>query len=387
MKFVLQIADAIGDLVVRIFPQNKIESQYRFAFLVHPRNRADVQRKYPVFKFIPSYVTDVFTKYFWPVTLSKITGLKSLKSNEEIEGYVISILPTAHQMFENRSLALKRITQACILAKKKGAKIVGLGGLTSSFSKGGLDLLDQVGINITTGHAYTSFNVTQNVFAISKYMSLDKKKVCVGVVGAAGSVGSTSAKLIAREGYMRIVLIDVERKKHFFEDLINEMKSLNPIIHIETSHQIGDIKTCDIVIAATNAPEALIRATDLKWGAIIVDDAQPSDVHLDVFEREDVLVIEAGVTFTPNIKSNFNFGLKDRQDNFCCLAEVFILAANEWGEHYVINRASLDLVDEVAKLGEKLNFRIGNFQNFRESISTEKLSYVKNCIKQNELSA
>lgn len=387
MKFVIQIVDAFGDLMTRILPQSRPDNLYRFAFLVHPRSQDDVQRKYPFFKYIPNYLTDVFTQYFWPVTLSKITGLKSLKSNKEIEGYVISILPTARQMFENRSLALKRITQACILAKKKGVKIVGLGGLTSSFSKGGLDLVNQVDVNITTGHAYTSFNVTENVFALSKYMDFDKQKICVGIVGAAGSVGSTSAKLLAREGYTKIILIDVERKKHYFTDLIAEMKSLNPSIQIQTSHQVGDIKGCDMIIAATNAPEALIRASDLKWGAIIVDDAQPSDVHSDVFKREDVLIVEAGVTFTPNIKSNFNFGLKNRQDNFCCLAEVFILAANEWNEHYVINRASLELVDEIAGWGKKLDFRIGNFQNFREVISDEKLVYVKNCIKQNEFSA
>ncbi len=387
MKSVMYIVDAFSDLFVRILPESEDKGHYKFAFIVHPRSRTDVQRKYRFFKYIPNIYIDLFTKYFWPVTLSKITGLKSLVDGVEIEGYVISVLPTARQMVEDRSLALRRIQQACVLAKKKGANILGLGGLTSSFSKGGLDLVNRIDINITTGHAYTSYNVTQNVFALTKFMGLDKKKTCVGVVGAAGSVGSTSAKLIAREGYMDLILIDLERKKDYFNDLVQELKELNPLVQIHLSHQIRDINRCDIVIAATNAPEALIRSADLKWGAIIVDDAQPSDVHPDVFLREDVLVVEAGVTFTPNINNNFNFGLKNRNDNFCCLAEVLILAANEWNEHYVINRASLDLVDEIASLGRKLNFRIGDFQNFRELISNEKLSYVRNCIKQHELSA
>ena len=301
------------DFFIRIFPSSKKNREsYKFAFLVHPRSAKDVERKYPFFKYIPEDITNLFTKYFWPVSLSEITGLKSRKDGREIKGYVITVLTTARQMVEDRELALKRITQACILAQKKGAKLIGLGGLTSSFSKGGLDLINKVDINITTGHAYTSYNVTQNFFELVRYMDL-KKDISIGIVGAAGSVGSTSAKLIAREGFNNLILIDVERKKHYFEDLGKEIHNLNSSTRIEFSHQIKDIKDCDVIIAATNAPEALIKSLDLKEGAIVIDDAQPSDVHPDVLDRKDVLVIEAGVTHTPNINSNFNFGLKNRQ--------------------------------------------------------------------------
>ncbi len=314
-----------------------------------------------------------------------MTGLRSQIDGKEITGHLVTVMTTARQMVEDRELALKRITQACRLAQKKGAKIIGLGGLTSSFSRGGLDLVDKVNINITTGHAYTGYNVTQNVFALTAQMNLDKQNICVGIVGATGSIGSTVAKLLAREGYTNFVLIDLERKHHHFPEVIREMKHLNDAVSIEQTHQIGTIIKCDIIVAATNAPEALIKSNDLKPGAIVVDDAQPSDVHKDVLDRKDVLVIEAGVTHTPGINNNFNFGLKSRQDNFCCLAEVFILAANEWSEHYVLNRATIELVDEIAAMGKKLNFSIGNFQNFKESISSEKLAYVKNVIHGNEL--
>ncbi len=383
MKHVKSIMCAFQDLLIQILPDRSKKDSYRFAFIVHPRSRFDVERKYPIFKYVPNSLANVFTKFFWPVRLSKITGLKSRINGKEIEGYIISVLITARQMIENRELALKRITQACVLAKKSGARIIGLGGLTSSFSKGGLDLINKVDINITTGHAYTSYNVTQNVFTLVEFMGLNKKNIWVGVVGAAGSVGSTTAKLLAREGFTNMILIDVERKKHYFSELIEEMKKLNPQVNIELSHHIGDIKKCDIIVAATNAPEALIKSEDLKPGAIIVDDAQPSDVHPDALNRIDTLVIEAGVTHTPHINNNFNFGLKNRQDNYCCLAEVFILASNEWNEHYVINRATLDLVDEISEMGKQLNFKIGNFQNFKEVISNEKLLYIKNLVNQN----
>lgn len=383
MKSLNLAIDALHDLFALILPQKK-NNIYKFAFIVHPRSYNDIERKFPVFRYVPNAITGIFTRNFWPVTLSKVTGLTSQKSGREIHGYIISILPTAHQLVENRTLALRRITQACILARKKGAKLIGLGGLTSSLSRGGLDLVNKIDINITTGHAYTGYNVAQNVFALVEYMNLEKTHINIGIVGAAGSIGSTCARILARAGYINFYLIDLERKKQHLDPLSKDVLSLNSKVRIITSHQIGDIKQCDIVIAATNAPEALIRSEDLKYGAIVIDDAQPSDVHPDVFLREDVLVIEAGVTHTPNINNNFNFGLKDRQDNFCCLAEVLILAANEWGEHYVVNRPTIDLVDHIANMGKKLNFSIGKFQNFRETISNKKLSFVKECIKQNE---
>jgi predicted amino acid dehydrogenase len=383
MKQVRSILYAFKDYFTQVLPDMSKKDSYKFAFIVHPRSRYDVERKYPVFKYVPDFFAIFFTKHFWPVKLSKITGLKSKINGKEIEGHIISVLVTARQMVEDRELALKRIIQACILAKKSGARIIGLGGLTSSFSKGGLDIINKVDINVTTGHAYTSYNVTQNIFELVKLMDLDKRTAWIGVVGAAGSVGSTTAKLIAREGFTNLILIDVERKKHYFSDLSIEIKKLNPQVNIEFSHQIGEIIKCDIIIAATNAPEALIKSNDLKPGAIVVDDAQPSDVHPDVLKRNDVLVIEAGVTHTPNINSNFNFGLKNRQDNYCCLAEVFILASNEWSEHYVINRATLDLVDEISEMGKQLNFKIAKFQNFNETISDEKLQNVKNIISKN----
>lgn len=383
MNHVRNLFHAVRDLLVVILPERNKKLQYKFAFIVHPRSYNDLERKYVVFRYLPNFFSYLFTRFFWPVILSKVTGLRSQVDGKAIDGYIITVPMTARQMIENRSLALKRITQACILAKKSGANIVGLGGLTSSFTRGGMDLLDKVDINITTGHAYTSYNVTQNVFALVKYMNLDRKKITVGIVGAAGSVGSTSAKLIAREGFKNFVLVDLERKKHHFPDLVSQIIKLSPDAEIVISHHIGDICKCDVIVAATNAPEALIKSEDLKYGAMVIDDAQPSDVHRSVFEREDVLVIEAGVTNTPGIINNFNFGLKDRQDNFCCLAEVFVLAANEWNEHYVINRATLGLVDEISLLGEKLGFTIAKFQNFHESISKEKLLNMKNIINKN----
>lgn len=368
---------SLRDLFVRVFPSFSDSSDYKFAFLVHPRGIDDVYRKYPTLKILPRSILEILLKFYWPVILSHVTGLKSQKTGKEIDGFILTIPLTARQMMENRRLALKRIRQAVKLARKSGAKIIGLGGLTSSLSKGGLDLLGSEDIYITTGHAYTAYNVTQNLFQLTEILGVDKQQVLVAIVGAAGSVGSTSAKIIARSGFKHVLLIDLERKKHQFPDLENEMRKLAPDISISSSHQIRDIKDADFIIAATNAPEALIRSEDLKEGAVVIDDAQPSDVDSEALKREDVLVIEAGVVHTPGILSHFNFNLKDRYDNFCCMAEVLILASMEHMAHYVIHRATLDSVDEISHHGTKLGFRIAEFQNFFEAIGNDKIQKIR----------
>lgn len=353
----------------------------KFAFLVHPRDLSDVFKKYPLLKLFPDSLVEFILIKFWPsVFVAKITGLKSKDGGELIDGCVISVPMTARQMMEHRTVASRKILNAAIFSKKHGAKIIGLGALTSSFSKGGLDLIEKVDVNITTGHAYTAYNVTKNIFELCSILNLDKKKITVAIVGAAGSIGSTSALILARDGYTNMLLIDLERKHHFFKKLVEDLKGLNSEINVRLSHQIKDVIDANIVITATNSPEALVKADDLKTGAIIVDDAQPSDVSEDVYERKDVLVVSAGVVHTPNIETHFNFGLADKFDNFCCLAELLILSAHKWDNHYVINRATLASVDQMAEWGNDLGFQLAKFQNLRGLISAERLNDVKKII-------
>jgi fatty aldehyde-generating acyl-ACP reductase len=361
-----------------MLPDLSDKKTYKFAFLVHPRNSNDVYRKYPALRVLPKKMMGFLLRWYWPVILSKVTGLKSQKSGKEIEGFVLTIPLTADQMLKNRKLTLRKIIKAVNLAKKNGAKIIGLGGLTSSLSKGGLEILSKVhNINITTGHAYTTYNVTQTFFSIANIFGVNKSKVLIAIVGAAGSVGSTSSKIIAREGYTNILLVDLERKKEHLLSLVSDLKSINSEINIIISHQIKDIRNADFIVTATNTPEALIKSEDVKSGAVVVDDAQPSDVSSEVLKRSDVLVLEAGVVHTPGVLNHFNFNLKDKYDNFCCMAEVLVLASLEHNDHYVINRASLNHVDQISRAGSVLGFRVAEFQNFNESITHDKIAAVR----------
>ena len=350
---------------------------YSFAFLVHSRSYRDIYRKYPFFKLLNERMGLWIVENLWPITLSHVTGLVSQKDGSFVKGYVLGITMTAEQMMNNRPKALKKIRDALYLARGKGVVLVGLGGLTSSLSGGGHELLDITNINITTGHAYTAYNVTETLFKVIKHFNADKKKITIGIVGAAGSVGTLCSEIIAREGYTHLVLIDIERKINQVKEHLPELLTLNPGVHVEVTADIHAIKHCDMIITATNTPEALITSDLVHDGMVIVDDAQPSDIHADVLKIPDVLVLEAGVVHTPGVHSNFNYGLKHRTDNFCCMAELLILASNSWNNHYVVRRATLEHVDQISAWGKALSFEVASFQNFQESITQAKLKRVK----------
>jgi fatty aldehyde-generating acyl-ACP reductase len=327
----------------------------KIGFLVHPRTTADVIRKFPILKFLPRKVFDLVVSIFPIITVSKITGLKNAQ-NENVEGYVLGILISPEQMTKDRTLALKKIISAAKKAKKMGIGIMGLGAMTASFSKGGLDIIDAVkGIGITTGRAYTTKTVTDYVKHVIH------------------NFGSSCLKILHAWGIKEFVLIDMERKL----DTVHEYA--DGIEQVKISHDIIDIKPCDIVITATSAPETLVTSELVHPGMVIINDAQPSDVSPKVVkERDDVLVIEGGVVHTKGVHSNFHMGPRGKDENYCCLAEVLVLAHHGHFENYATGNLDLSLIDHIEEYSKPLNFTIAKYQNFIQGyIPDEQVEKVK----------
>lgn len=366
------------DLVNTLLPTRDAKTSYRFAFLVHPRDAHDMAKKFPFLAYSPRWLRRFIEHHFWPVTVSKITGLTSLATQKPVEGFVVSIPMTAPEMMRNKKRALHHIRRATQLARNKGAKIIGLGALTSSLSRGGLDLIDIPGISITTGHAYTGYTVTAALLKQlqSARVALHDTSCHIGIVGAAGSIGSISAEILAQEGVTRLTLIDIERKMNAVEELKNTLSQRHPELTIQCTQDMSALRDTVGVITATNAPDALVTNAYISDGTIIVDDAQPSDIAPELLDRDTVLVLEAGAVHTPGISVNFDMGLADSYDNFCCLAEVLILAARRHTHNFVIHRATLEDVRHIQQGGEELGFAVATPQNERGTIPEEKLQAV-----------
>jgi predicted amino acid dehydrogenase len=356
-----------------------------FAFIVHSRDRRDLPKKFPILRFIPNYLFDKLTKFSPPFVVSKITGLRTVE-NKNIEGIVIGIPMTAHQLLENKPLATKKIIDAAVLAKSRGAKYIGLGAMTSSLSRGGRDVIENVpDVYITTGRTLTVKNITDYIFKCVDLFNLDISNVTIGIVGAAGGIGFGVATLLARNNFKKFLLIDVERKLIPLKKRILDLEPDNRNSVIKISHQINEVKNCNIIVAATSAPEVVITSNDVSPGTIIINDAQPSDISPDIVKfRHDVLVIEGGVLTTPNIDCHFNMGLFKKNDIFSCLGETLILAHRNESWHYSMDDINLEFLNELRKTSNLLDYKISGIQNSRGYVTDLFIKNFHEIIKQRQ---
>ncbi len=355
----------------------------KIGFLVHSRTTNDLVRKFPLLRILPKPLLRFIAISLPPIIVSKITGLKK-PDGTDIHGYIIGITMTARQMMEQREKALRKIIRASKYAEKKGVELIGLGALTASLSKGGLDILPHVqNLKVTTGRAYTTKTVADYVKYSVENFGFSKDKVKVAIVGAGGSIGSSVAKLLASWGIKNMLFIDLPKRAEHLKKNIEHLSYMHGSMQIETSHAIGSIKGWDIVITATNAPEAVLSSDDLNPGTIIINDAQPSDVPPHIIrERNDILVVEGGVIHTPGIKCNFNLGLADREDTFCCLGEVLVLARRDRFENYALGELDESLIHEIEEMAHDLDFSISRFQNsVQKYIPEEQIERVRGIIR------
>lgn len=358
-----------------------IRGAKKIGFLVHPRDRNDFIRKFPFFRYLPTSVVDFATMHFPPVVVSPITGLRN-KQGDSIDGYIIAITMTAHQMTNDREGAIRQIRRAVRYAERKGVGIMGFGAMTASFTQGGKILTEDVEkLGITTGRAYTAKTVTDYAKQAIADFSLPLDRMQLAVVGAAGSIGSSCTKILAQYGVRRFILVDLERKRETIQSLTDYIESIHPENVVTITHQIPDIRSADMIIAATSSPEIVIGPDDLAPGAIILNDAQPSDVSPEVIvQRDDVLVVEAGVIRTPGVRCNFNLGLVAKDETFCCLGEALILAHDGHFAHYALGELDLDLITDISERGKKLGFTITPYQYQGRYVTEARLNCVREAI-------
>ncbi len=351
-----------------------------FAFIVHPRDYGDVVSNVPLLKKIPKAWVMKYFHLVWPFTVSKIKGVKSLKTGQDITGWVIGVPIFAHEMMENRELAKKKIAKGVRLARHRGAAVVGLGGLTGSMTDGGAGLTKRDGFTVTAGRAYTSYVVKSYADDVILRFGLKREDLTIAIVGAAGGVGTAITNLIFEEPYKHIILIDLERKLEHVENLIKDKKKTG----FQVTHQIGAVKKADIIITVTNAPEAIVGSDDITPGTVIIDDAQPSDISKEIIDsRKDILVIEAGVLSAhEHIKVGTNFRLANSNELYCCLSEAMAIAASDWNGTYEPRNITPELISTISGIAREMGFKLAPYQAYGRIVEETQIQNVKTLLRQ-----
>ena len=234
----------------------------KFAFILHPLSIADMEHLSPLMKYIPSSVIEAGLKLKHPFKVSHITGLKSPYA--EAEGWFIGCPLTAKQMVElPEEFVMDRIIQSGQVAQELGAKIVGLGAFTSIVGDAGITVAKNLDIAVTSGNSYTVATAIQGTKEAAEMMGKNLKECRAVVVGATGSIGAASVRLLAKE-VKHITL--VARHMGPLEELAQELISKNHC-EVAISQDIhASLKEADIVITVTSALDFLIEPGDLKPG-------------------------------------------------------------------------------------------------------------------------
>ncbi|MGD9374679.1 MAG: shikimate dehydrogenase, partial [Anaerolineae bacterium] len=123
----------------------------RFAFMIHPiEPQKDVARKFPLLGKLPAGIIDYFSRFFPPIRLSHITGIRSESAGEEVDGWLLACPLTAKRMLDvPLPVAYRKVIQTGQLAEQLGAQILGLGAFTSVVGDAGITVSQELSIPVT----------------------------------------------------------------------------------------------------------------------------------------------------------------------------------------------------------------------------------------------
>ena len=366
-------AQLLRDLAIRFLPgplARIFVTPISFAFIGHPRTLEDVPRKFPFARLLPAHRIERWFRYQWPFVASYITGLTLADGTPTTGAMLISPL-TTEQMIRNPRLARQRVLETVQLAEKMGATIAGLGAFTSIVTRDGRDLEGKVHLGLTTGNPHSAAIAVQNVLEAAALTNLSLPHATAAIVGGAGSVGSSCAKMLARL-VDRVIIIDI--KKDAVQTLLTDLAGRPAAV--EGTANLDRVREADIVIAATNNPYILLTAAHLKPGAIVIDAAQPKNVSEEIpRQRPDVIVIESAVVQTPDVDVRFDLDLAPGEA-LGCLSETMILTAIGWHGHYSLGKADPSLAAHMIASGRALGFRLAKFRNSTGYITDQQLQTI-----------
>ena len=348
-----------------------------FAFIIHPISpKADVSRKWPlVGKVLTEGQINFFSRYFPPVYISEITGVRSEATGNEVRGWFIACPFTPATMLKLPVETVYRKIVACgHMADRLGARLLGLGAYTSVVGDGGVTIAERLELPVTNGDAYTVYMAVEAVREAARRMDIPLDRATAAVVGATGAIGSVCAEILAG-AVPELVLVG---RRQEAVDAVRE-RCAGQQAHVTASCEVSAIYDADLILTVTSQVSAVIEPEHLKPGAVVCDVARPRDVSMRVAQaRDDVLVIEGGMVEVPGpVNFNFNFGFPPGK-SYACMAETMALALEGRYEDYSVGKhIDRARVDEIGAIAARHGFRLSGFRSFEHAVTDETIDRVR----------
>ena len=354
-----------------------MDTQDTFAFIIHPIDpKADVARKYPLLgRLLTEGQINYFSRFFPPVYISEITGIRSEATGKELRGWFIACPFTPKTMLRLPVEKVYRKIEACgHMAERLGARLLGLGAYTSVVGDAGETIARRLDIPVTNGDAYTVYMAVEAVREAARCMGIDMGGARAAVVGATGVIGRVCAQILARE-VPHLTLVGRR------PEALGEVRALceGHNAQVQVSLDLSAIYDADLILTVTSATTAIITPEHLKPGAVVCDVARPRDVSRRVAEvRDDVLVIEGGMVEVPGpVDFGFNFGFPPGK-SYACMAETMALALEGRYEDYSVGKhIDLGQVHEIATIAARHGFRLSGFRSFERAVTDDHIAGVR----------
>ncbi len=326
----------------------------KFAFIIHPIDpRGDVKKRFPLLgTYLPLPLIHFLSGYFPPLVISKVKGLRSEATGEEVEGWLLACPLTAKRMLEvPTDFAYRKIIATGRLAERLGAQIVGLGAFTSVVGDAGITVARELSIPVTTGNSYTVAASVRIAEEAAKRKALRIEEATVAVLGATGSIGRAIVRFFAPK-VKRIIMIG--RSMASLEKVRGTLPGNSEAI---ATTDIAFLREADIIMLAASSAEPLVRSEHLKEGAIVCDIAIPPNLSPEVKARKDLVLLRGGTVKAPgNPELGVDIGLP-KGYVYACMAETIALAMEGKLEDYTLGREiSLEKVEEIEKIARKHGF-------------------------------
>ncbi len=379
-----------------LHPTGKFRNIRRFAFVIHPLSQNYIRKAFPIPTSTPKFVMDkveTLAAHMPPMVYCKMENIIS-PTGAEAEGWLISVGGTPKEMLSRSpEFTYRRLLHASRIAEKMGAQIMGLGAFTKVVGDAGVTVARRSSLPITTGNSYSASGALWAAADAMRRMGIvtinkHNKKVAAKtmVIGASGSIGSVSARLLAMS-FDEVYLAGrtLSKLEELKASILQETPDARVFTTIDYNDLLGDM---DMIVTSTSgAGKEILDIMKVKPGCVITDVARPLDLPAsDVAKRPDVLVIESGEIDLPTkVKGLKSIGLPPNVI-YACLAETIVLALEGRFEVFTVGRdTEWEKVKEIYKLGLKHGMKLAAISGVNGVFSDEAIAKVVTLAKKARL--
>lgn len=358
-------------------------SNNKFAFIIHPLS-ADMLFKHPLLKIFKPYskpferITEELMSLSPGFFYGHIKGIVSEKTGKEVEGLIFTVTETPKKLMDSDANTIyKKLIKLCHRASQRGAGVIGLGAYTKIVGDAGVTVSNQSPIPVTTGNSLSACSTLWAAkFATDKLGFVEKKNGVyqgkVMIVGATGSIGAVSAKILAKT-WREVVLVAPRAYKIL--ELKDDIGKIAPDCDLQVGTSADTYSSeCDLIITTTSSRgKKILDILKVRPGCVICDVSRPFDVkESDALQRPDVMVIASGEVQLPGkIDSNVDMGLEGNIV-YACLAETALLAMAGKFESFTLSRnISYEKVLEIDVMAKEHGVRLASIMGHNGFITDE----------------